>query len=117
MVHKMAVCVAGAIEATTYKPTLNDNTSYTPHIQTKPQLRMTACYKLGDFTDKLEEAQKIKALGGLCKTQHKMKVRFFKHGVGNSWELNFIGTTYNLRIARHQIAFWKNYNPIINWSC
>ena len=45
-----------------------------------------------------------------------MKIKFFKHGVGNSWELNFIGTKYNLRIARHQFAFWVDYNPIINWS-
>lgn len=63
------------------------------------------------------EILKIKALGGVVKPNFIMKVKYFKHGVGNSWELNFIGTTYNLRIARHQIAFWKNYNPIINWSC
>lgn len=45
-----------------------------------------------------------------------MRVRFFKHGVGNGWELNFVGKKYNLRIARHQFAFWKNYKPIFNKS-
>ena len=44
-----------------------------------------------------------------------MKIRFFKHGVGNDWEVNFIGKTYSLRIARHQLAFWKNYNPIFDF--
>jgi len=29
--------------------TRNNNTRYTPRIQTKPQLRMTACYKQGIF--------------------------------------------------------------------
>lgn len=43
-----------------------------------------------------------------------MKANYFKHGVNNGWEINFIGKTYNLRIARHQFAFWENYNPIIN---
>lgn len=37
-----------------------------------------------------------------------MRVRVFKHGVGNGWEFNFIGKVYNLRIVRHQFAFWKN---------
>lgn len=45
-----------------------------------------------------------------------MKIKFFKHGVGGGWELNFIGKKYNLRIARHQLAFWKNYEPIFNKS-
>jgi hypothetical protein len=72
---------------------------------------MTACYKQGIILNKM----KIK-LNKMKIKLNKMKIKFFKHGVGNSWELNFIGTTYNLRIARHQIAFWKNYNPIINWS-
>jgi hypothetical protein len=44
-----------------------------------------------------------------------MKIRTFKHGVGNGWELNFIGKVYNLRIARHQIAFWKYNEPIFQW--
>jgi hypothetical protein len=40
----LAVCVAGANEAMTYQPTTKYNTSYTPRIPIKPQLRMTACY-------------------------------------------------------------------------
>lgn len=43
-------------------------------------------------------------------------IRFFKHGVGNGWELNFVGKKYNLRIARHQFALWKNNDPIFNKS-
>lgn len=44
-----------------------------------------------------------------------MKIRTFKKaGFKNGWEINFIGSVFNLRIARHQIGFWKNYNPIIN---
>lgn len=43
-------------------------------------------------------------------------IRFFKHGVGNGWELNFVGKKYSLRIARHQLAFWKNYESIFNFS-
>jgi hypothetical protein len=43
-----------------------------------------------------------------------MKIKYFKNGIGNSWEINFIGETLNLRIARHQIALWKNYKPVIN---
>ena len=46
----------------------------------------------------------------------KIQVRFFKNGVGGSWELNIIGKRFNLRIARHQIAFWDGYNPIFNYS-
>ena len=45
-----------------------------------------------------------------------MKIKTFKNGVGNGWEINFIGKVFNLRIARHQLAFWKNYNPIVNCS-
>ncbi len=44
-----------------------------------------------------------------------MKIRFFKRNAyKNGWELNFIGKTYSLRIARFQFAIWKNYEPIIN---
>lgn len=43
-----------------------------------------------------------------------MKIRTFKHGYKNGWEVNFIGKKYNFRIARFQVAFWKNYEPIIN---
>jgi hypothetical protein len=43
-----------------------------------------------------------------------MKIKTFKHGVGNGWEFNILTKTFSLRIARHQIALWKNYEPIIN---
>lgn len=43
-----------------------------------------------------------------------MKIKVFKHGVGNSWEINFIGKIWNLRVARHQIALWKNYDAVFN---
>lgn len=46
-----------------------------------------------------------------------MEIKTFKNaGVKNGWEINFIGKVYNLRIARHQIGFWKNDNPIINYN-
>lgn len=44
-----------------------------------------------------------------------MKIRYFKHGVGNGWELNFIGSHLNLRIARHQFALWHNYEPLFDF--
>lgn len=46
-----------------------------------------------------------------------MRVKYFRFPKGsfNSWELNFIGKVYNLRIAKNQIAFWKNHEPIFNW--
>lgn len=43
-----------------------------------------------------------------------MRISFFKHGVGGGWELDFIGKTYNLRIAKYQFALWKNYNAIFD---
>lgn len=43
-----------------------------------------------------------------------MKIRTFKKGYRNGWEINFIGKVYNFRVAKHQIGFWKNDNPIIN---
>lgn len=44
-----------------------------------------------------------------------MKIRYFKYGYGRAWELNLIGNTYNLRIAKFQFAFWKNEKPIFNF--
>lgn len=45
-----------------------------------------------------------------------MKIRFFRSvRHKNDWELNFIGKVYNLRIARKQIAFWRNYEPVFSW--
>lgn len=43
-----------------------------------------------------------------------MKIRYFRHGVGNSWELNFVGSVFNLRIARHQIALWRHNRPVFD---
>jgi len=43
-----------------------------------------------------------------------MKIKKFKHSYKNGWEINFIGEKYNLRIARHQFAFWVGYNTVIN---
>lgn len=43
-----------------------------------------------------------------------MKIKTFKHGYRNGWELNINVGKYCLRIARHQLAFWKNYDPIFN---
>lgn len=44
-----------------------------------------------------------------------MKIRFFKHGIGCGWELNFIGKTYNLRIAKHQFSLWKKDKTLFNF--
>lgn len=44
-----------------------------------------------------------------------MKIRTFKHGYVNGWEINFIGKKYNLRIAKNQFAFWKNDVPFFNF--
>lgn len=46
-----------------------------------------------------------------------MKVKFFKkNSYKNGFELNFIGSKYNLRIAQYQFAFWKNYEPVFNYT-
>jgi hypothetical protein len=46
-----------------------------------------------------------------------MKIRFFKkNAYKGGWELNFIGKVYNLRIAKYQFAFWKNYNAIFDFT-
>jgi len=43
-----------------------------------------------------------------------MKIKTFKHGYRNGWEVNFFAGNFSLRVARHQLAFWKNHNPIVN---
>ncbi|MDB5200564.1 MAG: hypothetical protein JWO92_2527 [Chitinophagaceae bacterium] len=43
-----------------------------------------------------------------------MKIQTFKHGYKSGWEINFSIGNYSLRIANHQIAFWNNYNSLIN---
>jgi len=43
-----------------------------------------------------------------------MKIKYFKYGYKNGKELNIIHGKFSLRIARHQFAFWVNYNPVFN---
>jgi len=46
-----------------------------------------------------------------------MSVSFFKNSAyRGGFELNIILGQFNLRIARHQFAFWKNYEPIFNYT-
>lgn len=40
-----------------------------------------------------------------------MKIKTFY----KPFEMNFIGLVWNLRIARHQFALWKNYEPVFNF--
>lgn len=44
-----------------------------------------------------------------------MKFSYFKNGYKNQKELNFAIHPFQLRIATHQFALWKNYNPIFNF--
>lgn len=47
-----------------------------------------------------------------------MTTRFFRHGVGNGWELNFLigkDAILNIRIARYQFAIWWRYRPVVYW--
>jgi hypothetical protein len=45
-----------------------------------------------------------------------MKIIWFRSvRFKNDWELNFVGSVYNLRIARRQFAFWRNYKPLFNF--
>lgn len=45
-----------------------------------------------------------------------MQIKFFRSvRYRNDWELNFIGKVWNFRIARRQIAFWRNYKPLFNY--
>jgi hypothetical protein len=44
-----------------------------------------------------------------------MQVKWFRSvRYRNDWELNLIGQVWNLRIARRQLALWRNYNPVFN---
>jgi len=45
-----------------------------------------------------------------------MSVRFFKNAYKNGFELNIIVGQFNLRIAQYQFAFWKNYQPVFNYT-
>lgn len=41
-------------------------------------------------------------------------MKFFRYGYRDGMEANFRIGKWTLRVARHQLAFWKNYNPIFN---
>lgn len=44
-----------------------------------------------------------------------MKVKWFRSvRYRNDWELNFVGKVWSLRIARNQIALWRNYVALFN---
>lgn len=45
-----------------------------------------------------------------------MKIIYFKKGIGynGGWELNLSLGKTSLRIAQHQFALWRNYNPFFN---
>jgi len=45
-----------------------------------------------------------------------MKIKTFKNGYKHGWEINFIISVFNLRIARYQLALWCNYNAIFNFA-
>ena len=43
-----------------------------------------------------------------------MRIKWFRSvRFKNDWELNLIGSKWNLRIARSQFTLWKNYEPVI----
>ena len=41
-------------------------------------------------------------------------VKFFRYGYRNGREMNIRIGKFCLRIARHQLALWKNSNPVFN---
>lgn len=51
----------------------------------------------------------------------KPTLKFFRSvRFKNDWELNIVGHVWNFRIARRQIALWRNYQPVFqffpNWK-
>lgn len=45
-----------------------------------------------------------------------MKIKWFRSvRYVNDWELNFVGKVWNLRIARNQIALWRNFVAVFNF--
>lgn len=43
-------------------------------------------------------------------------VRWFRNAAwGGGWELDLLFMGWEFRIARHQIAFWKDYTPVFNF--
>jgi hypothetical protein len=45
-----------------------------------------------------------------------MSVRFFKNAYKNGFELDIIVGQFNLRIAQHQLAFWRKYEAVFNYT-
>jgi hypothetical protein len=46
-----------------------------------------------------------------------ISVSFFKNAAyRGGFELNIIVEQFNLRIAKHQFAFWRNYNSVFNFT-
>lgn len=45
----------------------------------------------------------------------RRRIRFYRFGADNRFELNFVGIVWNLRIGAVQIALWRNYKPIFDW--
>lgn len=43
------------------------------------------------------------------------RIKFFRFGFRSGWELNFIGRHLNLRIARRQVALWRDELAIFDW--
>lgn len=43
-----------------------------------------------------------------------MKLKYFSHGYKNGKEINIAIGKYSLRIATHQLAFWKNHDAVFN---
>jgi hypothetical protein len=43
-----------------------------------------------------------------------IKVTYFRAGYKNGLETNWRIGKFSLRIATRQIAFWINYNPVLN---
>lgn len=44
-----------------------------------------------------------------------MRLSTFRHGYKGGWECNLIGRRWNLRIARYQVALWRDYSLIVGW--
>jgi len=48
------------------------------------------------------------------KTKRLFAYSFFKYGYKDGKEINIRIGKFSLRIARHQFAFWINYDPVFN---
>ncbi len=44
-----------------------------------------------------------------------MKIKFFRYGYRETWELNLVGRVWNFRIGGAQLALWRNFLPVFNW--